>query len=42
VFRAPDRELGVYTECTTLRRGDRVTLVAFPDVTLDVAELLPG
>lgn len=41
VFRGPDRELGVYTKRTILRRGDRVTLVAFPDVTLDVAALLP-
>lgn len=33
---------GVYTERTILRRGARVTLGAFPDVTRDVAGLLPG
>lgn len=42
VFRHPDRELGVYAERAILRRDDQVTLVAFPDVTLDVTELLPS
>lgn len=31
----------MYAERSILRRGDRVTLVAFADVTLDVGALLP-
>jgi Uma2 family endonuclease len=34
---------GVWTDCTVLKRGDRVSPVAFPDVSFAVADLLdPG
>ncbi len=37
----PDRETARYGEVRVIRRGEPVTLVAFPDVTIDVAALLP-
>ena len=42
MFRRPDLRVGVYAEREVLRRGDRITLVAFPDVSLEVDELLPA
>lgn len=41
VQRAPKK--GIWTECAVLKRGDRVSPVAFPDVSFAVSDLLdPG
>jgi Uma2 family endonuclease len=41
VHRGADRPGARYAEQATLGRGDRVALLAFPDVELEVAEVLP-
>lgn len=42
VLRAPDSAARVYRDHTVLRRGDRITLVSFPDANVAVADLLPA
>ena len=42
VLRAPDAAAKVYRDHAVVRRGDRITLVAFPDATVAVADLLPS
>lgn len=38
-----EAKAGVWTECAVLKRGDRVSPVAFPDVSFAVTDLLdPG
>jgi Uma2 family endonuclease len=39
VRRDPDR--GVWRSLTTARRGDTIAMLAFPDVTVEVSEILP-
>lgn len=41
VYRTPDVERRVYTDCRVAERGGRIALVAFPDATLAVDDLLP-
>ena len=41
VLRAPDAAAKVYRDHAVLRRDDRITLVAFPDASVAVSELLP-
>lgn len=41
VLRAPDAVAKVYRDHAVLRRDDRITLVAFPDASVAVSELLP-
>ncbi|MFM7736717.1 MAG: Uma2 family endonuclease [Alphaproteobacteria bacterium] len=41
VQRSPDPELAVYAERSRLRRGERISPLAFPDLLLDVDDLLP-
>lgn len=42
VLEVRDRPInGAYSRLVTLRAGDRVTLVAFPDVSFDVSAILP-
>ena len=41
VLRVPDAAAKVYRDHAVLRRGDRITLVAFPDASVAVADLLP-
>ena len=36
-----DRDGGLWHSITTYRRGDTLRMLAFPDVTVDVAEILP-
>jgi Uma2 family endonuclease len=42
VLRAPDSAAKVYRDHAVLRRGDRITLVSFPDASVAVADLLPA
>ena len=42
VFRRPDPATRRYLENTTVRRGERLALVAFPDANVAVDDLLPG
>ena len=41
VLRAPDADAKCYRDHAVLRRGDRITLVAFPDASVAVSDLLP-
>jgi Uma2 family endonuclease len=41
LFRAPDASRRVYAERRTVFRGERVRLVAFPDTSVAVDDLLP-
>lgn len=41
VFRSPDRAKRVYVERHTVRRGERLTPVAFPDASVAVEAVLP-
>jgi Uma2 family endonuclease len=36
-----DRDRGTWRSITTYRRGQTVSLLAFPDVVIEVAEILP-
>jgi Uma2 family endonuclease len=40
-YTAPSAPRRAYLECAVLRRGERLQLVAFPDVTVAVDDLLP-
>ena len=42
VLRAPDRPARRYTETFIAHRGERITLVALPEASVAVDELLPG
>ena len=42
VLRAPDRRARRYAETFIAHRGERISLAAFPDVSIAVDELLPG
>lgn len=42
VLRAPDAEAHQYADRRIARRGDTLTLVAFPDAVVTAAEILPG
>jgi Uma2 family endonuclease len=41
VHRGPEPRRRIYTDRSVARRGDALTLVAFPDITLAVSDLLP-
>ena len=41
VMRDPSREIAVYRTITIAGPGDRLHLIAFPDVSIAVADLLP-
>jgi Uma2 family endonuclease len=42
VFRAPDPGMRRYAETRTLRRGEQLDLVAFPEAKVSISDLLPG
>ncbi len=42
VFRAPDPKTARYAETRTLRRGEQIDLIAFPDARVNLDDLLPG
>lgn len=42
VLRAPDVAAKCYRDHSVVRRGDRITLVAFPDASVAVSDLLPS
>ena len=42
VFRAPDPSIRRYGVTRSVRRGERLDLVAFPDAKVSASELLPG
>jgi Uma2 family endonuclease len=41
VYRAPDAERRVYTDHRVAERGERIGLVAFPDIRIAVDDVLP-
>lgn len=41
VLRAPDVAAKCYRDHAVVRRGDRITMVAFPDAAVAVSDLLP-
>ena len=42
LLRAPDGAAKCYRDHSVVRRGDRITLVAFPDASVAVSDLLPS